>query len=1075
VIPILDWRLLPISNNIDLTSAYNGALEPRLVMTSVVIAILASFAALSLAPRITAAGTRRARWAWASAGALSMGGGIWAMHFIGMLAFSLPCGIAYDPSGTILSMVPGVLASGIALNVIAETRRPRFSHLVGAALLMGAGIGAMHYSGMAAIESAATLVYDPTLVLVSVLVAVALAFVSLAIRFWLDRGGETHIVATFAAASVMGCAIAGMHYTAMEAAIFVPLSDTASSTMALPPTLLAFLITIFAALIAIGTLVAAFAGRQSELAGDLRQEVGRRKELEYEARSGSARLKAIFDAVVDAIVTIDIEGRIQQWSSSAQRIFGYSAEEIEGQQLTTLIAEPDRAQLHNIAAFLKLHDPKAHGQGRELTAIRRNGGDFPIELSVSEVRIGEEIFFTGILRDITERKRAENELVRARQEAEAANEAKSQFLATMSHEIRTPLNGVLGMANLLASTPLNDRQRRLVENVMRSGQALLALINDILDFSKIEAGRLELSAVEFDPRELISELADLFGERCSRKGLEFVYYVAEEVPARLRGDPIRLRQILINLVGNAVKFTERGEILVELAVSQSSADQVTLNFVVQDTGIGIAAKQHERIFESFHQVDGSMSRARGGSGLGLAISKQLAELMDGKIGVESEPGRGSRFSFTARLGRVASTGELPRRVARSLSALLVDSNAASANVTALNFTAWGVDTKIAGTIGEAEALWNDAAGGKHPFDVAIVDVKGLGHPAVDLANRIRSDGRGRPTEVIFLVGMDGSVSDATLAAVGVYAALPKPADPAEMLACLVTLASGTHERGEAPVFVRRNALVKRPQFDARILVAEDNAVNQEVAMGMLEALGCRFVTANNGRAAVQLFAEEEFDLVLMDCEMPQMDGFEAAKRIREFENLTRKERTPIIALTAHALAEVREKCLGAGMDDFLVKPFEERRLHETMRRWIGKLECKSSSMKAEAAQTETTAGPGGLGGGAIDAAAIAGIRAMDIKGTGELLKRVVSQFNDTAPALAAAIQEKFGAGDLDAVWRAAHSLKSSAAATGARQVAGRCAEIETLARNGDDIRVKPLLQGLESELDAAMRGLKELV
>jgi CheY-like chemotaxis protein len=617
---------------------------------------------------------------------------------------------------------------------------------------------------------------------------------------------------------------------------------------------------------------------------------------------------------------------------------------------------------------------------------------------------------------------------------------------------------------------------------------LLAIINDILDFSKIEARRLELSSVEFDPRELVTELTDLFGERCAKKGLEFIYYIADDVPARLRGDPVRLRQILINLVGNAIKFTERGEILIELALLQRSGENITLSFAVQDTGIGIPPKERERIFNSFHQVDGSMSRARGGSGLGLAITKQLIELMNGSIKVESEPGRGSRFSFTARLERVATSTETPRQIERALNLLLIDTNMVSAHVTNLNLASWGITAEITSTAVEAEALWEEAANGDNPFEVVIIDVKGLGNAGVDFANRVRADRRNRPAAVIFLIGMDGSVSDATLAATGVYAALPKPADPSELFACLAALASNAHGPDETPVFVRRNTLAKRPHFDARVLIAEDNAVNQEVAMGMLEAMGCRFVTANNGREAVQLFAQEQFDLVLMDCEMPQMDGFEATRRIREFENLAsqlpngghRARRTPIVALTAHALAEVRERCLASGMDGFLVKPFEERRLHETMRRWIGTLERADGAGTAPAAATvEATPPESGVtdlaASVAIDADAIAGIRAMDLKGTGELLKRIVAQFNQTAPALATTICEKFAAGDTEAVWRAAHSLKSSAAATGARKLSQRCGEIETLARAAESDRVKPLLEDLATDLNAAMNGLKELV
>src|SRR5205823_4082824 len=371
----LDWRFFPVFDQVDPTMAYSGWYDTGLVALSVLVATLAAFVALSISGRIVAANSRGAQWAWASAGATAMGGGIWGMHFIGMLAFSLPCGVSYAPVGTVLSMIPGILASGVALHVISRRTDPGFKSLAVGAVLMGAGIGLMHYSGMAAMQPEALLRYDPMLVLVSVVVAVGLAFVSLGIRFRLRGLGSSGMLATLAAAPVMGFAVAGMHYTAMQASIFFPLPDAPLTNMAMSPMFLAALITVFIVLVMVITLMATFAGRQVELAQSLEAEVARGKVLENDAENG-------------------------------------------------------------------------------------------------------------------------------RRQAEAANRAKSQFLATMSHEIRTPMNGVLGTANLLATTPLTERQTQLVQNLVRSGEALLGIINDILDLSKIEAGRLEPAMVDIDPREL---------------------------------------------------------------------------------------------------------------------------------------------------------------------------------------------------------------------------------------------------------------------------------------------------------------------------------------------------------------------------------------------------------------------------------------------------------------------------------------------------------------------------------------------------------------------------------------------
>jgi two-component system sensor histidine kinase/response regulator len=939
----LDWRFLPVFDRLDPAMAYRGEYDIGLVVTSLLIAILAAFVALSISSRIIAATSQRARTAWATAGAISMGGGIWSMHFIGMLAFSLPCGISYNPLGTGLSMIPGMLASGIALSAISKPGEPELKRLIVSAVLMGGGIGAMHYSGMAAMRPEALLRYDVGLVGLSIVVAVVLAFIALIIRFQHHRISGTP--ATILAATVMGFAVAGMHYTAMQASVFFPLPDAPVATMQVSTQLLALLITIFTVLIATSTLVATFAGRQNELAVSLRAEIARRK---------------------------DIEG----------------------------------------------------------------------------------------------------DLVRAREQAEAANDAKSQFLAVMSHEIRTPLNGVLGMANLLASSSLNERQRRLVENLFRSGRALLATINDILDFSKIEAGRFELFDVDFDPREVAAEVTDLFCESCSAKGVEFVYFISEDVPSQLHGDPVRLRQVMINLVGNAIKFTDTGEILVEIAIAEQNDKTVTLGVSVKDTGIGIPAEQLSRVFESFYQADHTSTRAHGGSGLGLTIARHLVEMLGGMISADSAPGRGSVFKFTAAFRRVpladADVTRERRRIDAPLRVLLVDTNAVSARVISLYLASWGLDTTVRHTAAEAEDAWRLSTAAGRPFEVAIIDVKGLGAAGVALIRNIRQDGRARPADVIALVGIDSFFADDTLQKFGLFATLTKPARPSELFNCLAALSSGAPERNVIPFFMRRNARAKRAQFDAHVLIVEDNPINQEVAVGMLQAMGCRTTTAAHGQAALQFHAEGRFDLILMDCEMPVMDGFETARRVREREQpgvgVTARTRTPIVAITAHALSAVKERCRAVGMDDFLVKPFDDLQLAETLRRWLPSRERLPI--------TDQPATP--PANASIDKSVTDQIRNLSGNGNAALLQRVVAQFLAHAPPLVARIQAKAGEGDMDEAWRAAHSLKSSAAAIGARALANRCGEIEALARAGDLSTVKDLVAGLEGDLAAATQSLKEL-
>jgi len=937
-----DNGILSFLRLLDITP-YRGTYDLPFVALSVGVAVLSMYVALSVADRIVASSRKMVRLIWTAVGAIVMGGGIWSMHFIGMLAFSLPCGIGYNPLLTLVSILPGVLASGVALFVLSRKDRSSQKLLFVCALLVGAGIGAMHYSGMAAMRPAALLRYDIRIVGLSVVVAVALAYLALVIRARLKQFNDHRLMRALLPATVMGLAIAGMHYVAMEASIFYPMAGIRISGSIYSPTALALVIGFVSASVGLITLgVVSLVGRQ------------------------------------------------------------------------------------------------------ELT--------------------------TSLLAEIARREHIQQDLIRAREEAEAANAAKSQFLATMSHEIRTPLNGVIGIANLLSSTTLDPRQARLVTNLSRSGQALLAIISDILDFSKIEAGRLELFEVDFEPREIVTDVADLFSERCAAMGLELVYFVAEDVPQWVKGDPVRVRQILINLVGNAMKFTEQGSILIEVGLASRDENQTLLSFSVKDSGIGISADKQPLLFQAFRQVDGSMTRAKGGTGLGLAISRQLTELMGGTIGMESELGQGSRFHFTVRCARSSSTAVAPpRRLGRKLRLLVAETNAASVQVLSSYLVSWGLEPVFARSVEEARRAWECAARSGQNFDVAILDIKDFAEAGVALGRQMRADKSGVATEVIFLVGMDRFLTEKSLDSVNAAAIITKPLRPSELFNSLAAVASGSQASGFAPFCVSHGARGRKRQFNARILVAEDNPVNQEVATGILENMGCRVVTAPNGAVAVCQMAQESFDLVLMDCEMPELDGFEATRSIRQSEKGGKFGRTPIVALTAHALADIRRKCLDAGMDDFLTKPFDENQIGEALHRWIGHLTCIGPAAEPEPTpQVVAGAAPDSE---SIDREALENVSVF--KGAnGEILfRRVVSRFADTAPGLAVSLREHWTAGNAEQLWRIAHSLKSSAAALGANRLAGRAGEIEQVAREHSLDAVEPLLATLDRELSAALKSL----
>ncbi|PHV29060.1 diguanylate cyclase [Janthinobacterium sp. BJB426] len=800
-------------------------------------------------------------------------------------------------------------------------------------------------------------------------------------------------------------------------------------------------------------------------------------------KATEAWYRGIIEAAPDGMLVIDAQGLIMMTNPQLDQLFGYQAGELAGLPIEVLV--PPEAHGRHVGSrdgFIAHGTARQMGTvGADLHGMRKDGSRFSVEIGLSRLpAIAERgVCVCASVRDISDRKLAEAEVLRAKEIAEDATRAKSDFLANMSHEIRTPMNAIIGMSHLALRTDLDKKQRNYIEKVHRSAENLLGIINDILDFSKIEAGKMSIEQAPFRLEDVLENFANMIGLKAEDKGLELLFATPADLPTALVGDSLRLGQVLVNLGNNAAKFTERGEIVVGVELAAEAGEQVELHFWVRDSGIGMTLEQCERLFQSFSQADSSTTRKYGGTGLGLAISKKLVELMDGRVWVESVPGHGSTFHFSARFGRQAEVQ--PRRMFHAdellgLRVLVVDDNASAREILSTMARSFGLEVDLADSGHSALRTMVEAERKGLPYDLVLLDWRMPGMDGVETLQRMQSGAVTHIPSVIMVTafGRDDAQEAAARQKIALPAVLTKPVTPSTLLEAIgEVLGKGVVAETRQAERQDRSVADQARLAGARLLLAEDNDMNQELARELLESAGIVLTIVSDGQQALDLLTQAgtaAFDGVLMDCQMPVMDGYEATRRLRA---QPRYAQLPIIAMTANAMAGDREMALAAGMNDHISKPLNVASMFATMSKWIRPAQPAVAAPPAEQPDAEDKTAADALPAQLPGIDQRAGL-ATSI-GRQDLYLRMLLRFRDGHARLREDFEAARQSDDPTAAARVAHTLRGTAGNIGAKGVAATATALELACKASvTEAELAALLTAVENELAPVLLGLAAL-